>query len=595
MAFPTGWTKRFPLTIDNTKVSGAGDLTNFPVYLSGANIPAAYFTAAAARREINANWLLSDANLQGYWRLESDGTDSGPNGYTLTGSGTPTHTTGKFGNGADLESTSSQRYSIADASCANLEISGSQTWSAWVKFESTAASMRIMAKRDTAGVSHQISLGGSSLIGVLFSGLTTNAFVESAVVPTAGTWYHVVGIYDSAASKIKIWVNGKKWEATASGTTSDTNADFAIGCDFTGASDTAANFLDGVVDDCAILNRALSDAEVIALYTGTANLRFSSDSAGATQIAHEVVSGDPDASTMEIHVKVPTVDYDNDTVFYAWYDPVTQQSPQAVGDTYGSQAVWSDYEAVYHCRDAGYTDSSANGYNLGPGTAPALSTSGKVGGGYDFEATSSQYLTLADASCANLEIAGSQTWQTWINLESHKAQRILSKSNSADHIIYMGASTSGYTSHFLLSGLTTNFFVRDDSLELSLATWYMLHARYDSAATTLAILRNGGNKVSVTASGSASDTNGDFRLGANNTPGDYFDGLMDEIRIRDSALSDDWIATEYANQNDPATFVTEGAVVDTTSIKTILGLSYGSVSLVNGLAVASIKDIGGLA
>ena len=42
--------------IDNTKVSGSANLT-LPVYLSGDNFLPGVFTKAAARREINANWL----------------------------------------------------------------------------------------------------------------------------------------------------------------------------------------------------------------------------------------------------------------------------------------------------------------------------------------------------------------------------------------------------------------------------------------------------------------------------------------------------------------------------------------------------------
>jgi hypothetical protein len=38
------------------------------------------------------------------------------------------------------------------------------------------------------------------------------------------------------------------------------------------------------------------------------------------------------------------------------------------------------------------------------------------------------------------------------------------------------------------------------------------------------------------------------------------DGSVDEFRFRASALSDDWIATEYANQNSPSTFVAASEV-----------------------------------
>ena len=159
MAFPTGWNSKHKLTIDNTKVSGSSNLTNFPVYLSGDNFLSDVFTKAAARREINANWLLNDANLQGYWRLESDGSDESSNGYDLTNSGA-SFVTGKFGNGVDLELTESDYLYIVDASCPNLEISGSQTWSAWVKAESSVPPGRyaIISKRDTSNTGHWLRI-----------------------------------------------------------------------------------------------------------------------------------------------------------------------------------------------------------------------------------------------------------------------------------------------------------------------------------------------------------------------------------------------------------------------------------------------------
>ncbi len=43
MAFPTGWSYRCSLTIDNTKVSGTTNLTNFPVLLTEVNFPSTIF------------------------------------------------------------------------------------------------------------------------------------------------------------------------------------------------------------------------------------------------------------------------------------------------------------------------------------------------------------------------------------------------------------------------------------------------------------------------------------------------------------------------------------------------------------------------
>lgn len=208
--------------------------------------------------ELGSTPLFSDANLQGYWKLEANGNDSGPNGYNLSGVNTPTFVTGKFGNGTDLESGSTQYFEIADASCANLEISGSQTWGAWVKPETETGLKGILCK----GNSKRLWVNNSVYTFDL-SGLTTNSAVTSSVSPVSGSWDFVVGVYDSANSKLKIFVNGTKTEVTSSGSATDTNSLFHIG------NQVAHNIpYDGIVDDAFVFNRALTDSEVSNLYTG---------------------------------------------------------------------------------------------------------------------------------------------------------------------------------------------------------------------------------------------------------------------------------------------------------------------------------------
>lgn len=216
--------------------------------------------------EIVTHPLYSDTNLQGYWRLEN-ANDSGPNGNNLSNNGSPSYVAGKFSNGVDLESGSSQY--LYKSSPTGLNITGSQTWSAWIKSESLAGGPDTIASIDKLS-SRGRGLVVQSLAGDYpafeCAGLTTNTIVNSTKTIKPGIWNHVVGIYDSASSKLKIFVNGEKTEVTASGTTSSTTANFAIGTRYVGGGDTATNFFDGIIDDVAVWNRALTDAEVLSLY-----------------------------------------------------------------------------------------------------------------------------------------------------------------------------------------------------------------------------------------------------------------------------------------------------------------------------------------
>ncbi|MDD5639130.1 MAG: LamG domain-containing protein, partial [Candidatus Pacebacteria bacterium] len=51
---------------------------------------------------------------------------------------------------------------------------------------------------------------------------------------------------------------------------------------------------------------------------------------------------------------------------------------------------------------------------------------------------------------------------------------------------------------------------------------------------------------------------GSSKSGFSNSGEDYFKGVIDSVRISNTVRSPEWIATEYANQNDPASFYTIG-------------------------------------
>lgn len=84
---------------------------------------------------------------------------------------------------------------------------------------------------------------------------------------------------------------------------------------------------------------------------GGADIRFSFDENGTTQIACEIVSFDTVSSGAEIYVKIPTVDSTSDTEFWIWYQCPNASQVDA-SSTYGSKNVWdSDFKLVSHMKD----------------------------------------------------------------------------------------------------------------------------------------------------------------------------------------------------------------------------------------------------
>jgi len=143
------------------------------------------------------------------------------------------------------------------------------TVAAWVRH--TAAAFKtwetVLAKGDTT---YRIHLnGGCSINSVTtanaftfgFNGGCGNADLNSGVVPVAGQWYHVVGTYDGAT--IKIFVNGVLKNSQALATTIGSNT-FPL---YIGENPQATGrYWSGDIDEIKIFDRALPDAEVLAMY-----------------------------------------------------------------------------------------------------------------------------------------------------------------------------------------------------------------------------------------------------------------------------------------------------------------------------------------
>lgn len=105
------------------------------------------------------------------------------------------------------------------------------------------------------------------------------------------------------------------------------------------------------------------DASGNSAQDGGGDIRFSSDSAGATPLACEIVDFHPNATAgsrrCEIWVKVPSLSGSADTTIYAWYKPTSIKQQPAPSMPYGSESVWtSSYKAVHHLNDAPKQDAT---------------------------------------------------------------------------------------------------------------------------------------------------------------------------------------------------------------------------------------------
>lgn len=214
-------------------------------------------------------YLLDTA--QGLFPLsKTDWEDWSGNGYFLTAGGTaPTLATGFRGlpKGATLFSGSNYLY-IADASAANLKITGPITVSAWV-YPTTIASAgnyAVARKLGTGGNSYALMVyGSSSGVGVarFFIQKADNSGyinVQSITTFPINAWTHIVGTYDGTT--IKIYINGNYDNSIAcpSGPYNST-ANFTIG-----ASSGGGSYFIGRIDEVGVFNSLLAATDIANLY-----------------------------------------------------------------------------------------------------------------------------------------------------------------------------------------------------------------------------------------------------------------------------------------------------------------------------------------
>ena len=191
---------------------------------------------------------------------------------------------------------------------------------------------------------------------------------------------------------------------------------------------------------------------------------------------------------------------------------------------------------------SGTTVTDLSGNNLtGTIVGATWTTGGKYGNGLSFDGAGS-YVDLGNPSA--LQLTGSMTIEAWINAAANPADdgQIVAKSDSAGGWQFKTSPDTGpHTFGVAVSGSTGAHTQRYSTTVRALNTWYHVAGVYDAAAGTLStyvngVLDNGTLRGSVPASQLNQNVNVNIgrRTGGS---GYYFNGLIDEVRIYNRALS----------------------------------------------------------
>jgi len=156
----------------------------------------------------------------------------------------------------------------------------------------------------------------------------------------------------------------------------------------------------------------------------------------------------------------------------------------------------------------------------------------------DLESSSSQYASITDASQTGLDITGDLTIEAWIKFES------LPITNTASEIVakMQGTGVGSYKFSFFNSGgvgQVLALYIDDGTIEVKFTTfepsldrWYHVASTFNASTSDIKFYVDGSLIDTVTGtSTSIQNSTEPLRIGAATNNSNYFDGLIDEVRV----------------------------------------------------------------
>lgn len=289
------------------------------------------------------------------------------------------------------------------------------------------------------------------------------------------------------------------------------------------------------------------------------SVRVYADSAKTTEWAREIVN------LTEMHVKVPSLT--NSVVMYVDWDGV--RADYGTGTSFGRNAVWSTYSAVFHM-EGGNTDSSGN---KTPSTTGSVSfaAAGKLAGlASETAGSAGDYISTGATFATGNTAKSFSLWFYWDTPSTNRGW-LLAGGTDSNGKAYGAFVQSVAGLFFHGNGGTFDITL---STGITASTWYHLAVSY-SPSTNRPYLNATAGTTNSNALNTASSTIR-LHLRQNAEATSRYDGRLDEVRIRETTtMAADWITTEYNNHNAESTFWgtwTTVAGATTVNLYTLMGV-----------------------
>lgn len=501
--------------------------------------------------------------------------------------------TGKVGSAQDFSSTG-----YLTTATPGLP-TGDFTYQLWAQYDSTSDE-NLFAALDGAGGDEARLYAYTSGMDMIIDGVTT---VSSGVRTNTTNWFHYN--LSRAGSKVTLTRNGIQSPTilTDGDALSFSTCSLIIGADADATcTGTLGNYLDGRIDEFRVSNIArspewneadydahndskvtfaeeeggsnLTDFPMLVSLTTDSSLQTKAqisgndilftDSTGRTKLSHEIESYNSGTGQLVVWIKIPTLSSASDTDIYMYYGNPAASNQQSVA------AVWSNgYHAVYHFGESGtcptFVD-SALGKNASCGGAGSpTAITGKVGSGRDFDGTDDYMTTPTTTTLKNEDSFSIQAWFTKDVLANNLSIYGEPRNSSNAYRVKLGINTSnevnlgGRPAASESSASFTDWGVNANTISAS--TWTFGACNYDAAADTSMCMKDNTSQTTSVALDALANTD-PFqapRIGASGSGSEFWNGILDEVRISSVVRTADWFTTEYNNQNSPATFYAVGS------------------------------------
>ena len=258
------------------------------------------------------------------------------------------------------------------------------------------------------------------------------------------------------------------------------------------------------------------------------------------RVAHDAATGEHE------HWVKCSLSHTADTVIHRYY------GQSSVADVQNPTAVWSSgYVGVYHFGDGSSVDlHDSTGLNATGTNHGTTATSGPFGGGaISADSSYSQYVNLGPvAGFSDLTV------QAWGNRTTYN--------NTSGNLVNKVSATGGYKLFGAGAFFNAGIEIFDatgagaqacSNFTLAVGTWGCIIGTYTLGFVKFywdcSLIATNTTPV-VLASGTANTT-----LEQADSGGQWFNGIIDEVRISSVARSADWIAAEYNNQQTVSSFM----------------------------------------